>query len=156
MFLVTWRWNIGIKPSRPTYLRQVQTSPSDEQVWPSQRSICSGFDVASNVTPVTVIHSTKSADKDQHTMVDVLHSKHHVFSSEGSHSKFPNFKRNHLSHIDRKKFDKCIQGHIQKFSKLQAKQLKISQQNPQESITTADTGALSLILELEEEWDITD
>ena len=34
------------------------------------------------------------------------------------------------------------------------KQLKISQQNLQESITPADTGALSLISELEEEWDI--
>lgn len=117
-------------------------------------SITSGFDVASNVTPVTVRHSTKSADKDQRTMLEVLHRKHHVFSSEGSHSKFPNFKRNHLSHIDRKKFDKWIQGHIQKLSKLQKKQLKISQQNLQESITPADTGALSLISELEEEWDI--
>ena len=122
-FLVTWLWSIGTRHSRHIYLQQVRISdcpPSCEQMALSTlESITSGFDVASNVTPVTVRHSTKSADKDQRTMLEVLHRKHHVFSSEGSHSKFPNFKRNHLSHIDRKKFDKWIQGHIQKHSKHQ-------------------------------------
>ena len=116
-------------------------------------SICSAFDTACNVSPVTVRHSTKSADQDERTMLEALHSKQHVFTMEGSHSKFPSFQRNQLSRIDRKKFDKWIKGHIQKLSKLQNKQLQISKKNRQEGFNP-DNSTASFFSELEEDWDV--
>ena len=86
-------------------------------------------------------------------MLEALHSKHHVFAMEGSHSKFPSFQRNQLSRIDRKKFDKWIKGHIQKLSKLQNKQLQISKQNRQEGFNP-DNSTASFFSELEEDWDV--
>ncbi len=120
-------------------------------------SVCSNFDVASKVTPVTVKHCTKSSEKDERTMLDALH-KNNVFKANGSHSKLPSFSRNHLSRIDRKKFETWIKGHIKKFGKLQNKELTAFQQNRQDSTVLSSRNpvevSLSLVSEFEDDdWD---
>lgn len=79
------------------------------------------IDEVTNISPQTVHHTTKSSKKDENTMLEALHSKYKVFGAEGSHFNFPSFSQNHLI---KKKFEKWIQGHIDKLSKIQDKELK--------------------------------
>ena len=91
--------------------------------------VIDSFDKATNISPQAVHHTAKSSKVDENTMLEALHRKYKVFETKGSHLKFPLFPRNHLTSIDKKKFEKWIQGHITKLSKSQNKELKRSQHN---------------------------
>ncbi len=88
-------------------------------------SICSTFDAASKVTPVTI-----RMPQYERTMLETLHT-HKSFEALGSHSKFPAFQRNHLKRIDRIKFTKWINGHIKRLAKVQNKELTLHRQSIQ-------------------------
>ena len=75
---------------------------------------------------------------------------------EGSHFNFPSFSWNHLISIDKKKFEKWIQGHINdlKLLKIQDKELKRSQHN-QHKTTVSELNPDSSMTIIDElaEWD---
>ena len=86
-------------------------------------------------------------------MLEALHSKYKVFGAEGSHFNFPSFSRNHLVSIDKKKFKKWIQGHINKLSKIQNKELKLSQHNQHKTVSQLNPDSSMTIIDELAEWD---
>ena len=111
------------------------------------------FDEVTNISPQAVHHTTKSSKKDENTMLEALHSKYKVFGAEGSHFNFPSFSRNHLVSIDKKKFEKWIQGHINKLSKIQNKELKLSQHNQHKTVSQLNPDSSMTIIDELAEWD---
>ena len=93
--------------------------------------ICTSYDMATGVKPTTTRHATKSAQKDENTILEALHKKYKVFEAKGAHSRFPAFPRNHLAKINRTLFRNWVQNHIAKFTRIQNKKLKLHAGPPQ-------------------------
>ena len=116
--------------------------------------ICQSYDSATGVKPLTVSHTTMSAQKDENTMLDSLHTKYKVFQAAHNHSKFSDFPRNHFSKLNKMLFCKWIKGHISKFVKLQNKQLKLLAAGPPQTVNpNLLESDWNLVMELDDEWE---
>ncbi len=117
--------------------------------------VCSTYDKAVSVTPLTTKHCTRTASKDEQTMLNTLH-KHNVFESDKNHSTFPTFTRNHFNRIDRKRFQSWIKKHISTFGKTQNYRASLASPGPLVATgpqpNTLDA-AQEIILAMTEEWD---
>lgn len=149
-------WNRAFKQHVHTAGRNVSTSTLKRtgMALSTLECICVSYALATGVKPLTMTHTTKSAQKDENTMLDSLHMKYKVFKAADAHIKFPDFPRNHFSKLNKKLFRKWIEGHISKFAKLQNKQLKLLAAGPPQTVNpNLQKSGLSLVCELCDEWE---
>ena len=80
-------WNCAFKQHVHTAGGNVSTSTLKRTVMAlyTLECICVSYDLATGVKPLTMTHTTKSAQKEENTMLDSLHMKYQVFKAADAH-----------------------------------------------------------------------
>ena len=120
--LLMEHWNRTLK----THLCSVGANICSKTIVKTARAIsalqhiCTAYEsTTAGMHQVTKNHSTKSSERDEQTLLDLLHTEKVFSSSNRSHSHFPLFKINLFTKINQKTFVERIGKNIKRYSRTQ-------------------------------------
>ena len=119
--LLMEHWNKALKTHLCSICANIssQTIVNTAKALSSLQCICSAFDeTTAGIHRTSQRHSVRSDERDEATLLDLLHSEK-VFSSSHSHSHFPKFMPNLFDKIDKVKLSGRIKSNIKKYTTAQ-------------------------------------